>query len=151
MRKRCKKLNITKIQTDLLKDILNRKGQQWFISISNDNVTLGSSYQLWVINKEDFILDTTILIHNGVKVIAPKNLLGDFENAESLVKTDIKRIIDKYTCMELKLKDDHIYVNEKLLKYYDKDAEFKAVKVNSLVYVYEEDLLVGAVLPVKVV
>lgn len=144
-------MDIVKIQTDLLKDILNKKSKKWFISISSDSVTLGSSYQLWIINKDDFILDTTILIHNGVNVISPKKLLGDFESAEPLAKTNIKRITTDGTCIELKLKDDHIYVNEKFLKYYDKDAEFKAITVNSLVYVYEAGLLVGAVLPVKVV
>ena len=145
-------MNIAKIQTDLLKDALNKKGVKWFIELDGSEVVVSNGYQMYVINADDFILDVNKLIGAGVKTMTTaKNLLDGYKNAKPLTKTPIKRVIGKYVCIELKLGEESIYVDESLLKNYDKSIEFEGTGAKTPVYIYEGEILVGVVLPVRAV
>ena len=145
-------MNIAKIQTDILKDALNKKGFKWFIELDGSEVVVSNNHQMYVINADDFILDVNKLIGAGVKTMTTaKNLLDGYKNAEPLTKTPIKRVIGKYVCIELKLGEESIYVDESLLKNYDKSIEFEGTGAKTPVYIYEGEILVGLVLPVRAV
>lgn len=144
-------MNVTKIQTEVLKDALNGKGSKWLIESKDLEILLSNRVQIFVINSEDFMLDVNKLIGAGVQTMATgKNIVAGCNNAEPLTKTPLKRVIGKYTCIELKRGDEAIYVDEALLKNFDKSVEFEGTSGKSPVYVYEGELLVGVVLPVRV-
>jgi len=144
-------MNIVKIQTDLLKDALNGKAHKWFIQHTASDVLILTEYQMYAIDHKDYMLNTNQLYELGVKSLTiAEKLLDDYENAKPLVKTPVKRVIDKRTCIELKLGEESIYLDEALLKLYDKNVEFEGTGAKAPVYLYEGELLVGLVLPVRV-
>lgn len=144
-------MNVTKIQTELLKDALNQKGHKWLIQVDGSEVLLATKLQIFVINAEDFMLDVNKLVGAGVKTMTTgKNILDGYKNAKPLTKTPLKRVAGNVTCIELKCGDEAIYVDEALLKNFDKSVEFEGTSGKGVVYVYEGELLVGVVTPVRV-
>jgi hypothetical protein len=106
---------------------------------------------VYILDPKDYILDTKKLLQLGVKEVTTINTILDaYDKAKPLVKTPNKRVLDVATCLELKLGDESIYVDEALLKNFDKNIEFEGTGAKAPVYIYEGDLLVGVVLPVKV-
>lgn len=145
-------MNIVKIQTDLLKDALNGKAHKWFIQHTASDVLILTEYQMYAIDHKEYVLNTGKLYELGVKdLTTAERLLDGYKNAKPLVKTPLKRVVDKYTCIELKLGEESIYLNEALLKNYDKNVEFEGTSAKAPVYLYEGEILVGLVLPVRVV
>lgn len=143
-------MNIIKIQTDMLKDALNKKGHNWLIESSDSEVIVGTSCQFFVIDSNDFILNVDKLIKSGVKsMTVAKRFLDGCKDAKPLTKTPIKRVMGKHTCIELKVGEESIYVDEALLKNYDKSMEFEGTHGKAPVYIYEGESLVGLVLPVR--
>lgn len=143
-------MNIVKIQQDIIKDCLTCKGANWFIQMTDKEALVLTKYQMYIIELKDFLLKFNSLIDCGVKVLtSAKEMLKGADDAKPATKTGIKKQCDKYLCIELKVDDELVYVDEKLLKYYDKSAEFEATNSTSPVYIYEDDILVGMVLPVK--
>jgi hypothetical protein len=144
-------MNVTKIQTDVLKDVLADKARKWFISITADEVAIMTGTHVYILDHKDYVLDTKKLLQLGVKEVTTINqILDAYDKAKPLVKTPNKRVLDVATCLELKLGDESIYVDEALLKNFDKNIEFEGTGAKAPVYIYEGDLLVGVVLPVKV-
>ena len=144
-------MNIAKIQTELLKDALNGKASKWLMELDESDIILSTKYQMYVIEAEHFILDVNKLVGAGVKTMTSgKNILDGYKNAKPLTKTPIKRVMGNLTCIELKLGEELIYIDEALLKNYDKSIEFEGTSGKSVVYIYEGELLVGLVLPVRV-
>lgn len=145
-------MNVTKIQSNILKDALTQKGHKWFIQETTTEVLILTETQLYSLDVKDYVLNTDKLLSLGVKgtTTADKFLDGS-ENAKPLIKTPIKRVQDKLTLIELKLGDESIYVNEALLKNFDKNIDFEGTGPKAPVYIYEGEILVGLVLPVKVV
>lgn len=144
-------MNYTKIQQDLIKDALSGKGANWCIQMTDTDAIVGTRYQLYVIDLKYFLLKVNELIGHSVKSItSAKSMVDGAKDAKILTKTGIKRQCGEHLCMELKVDDTLIYLDEKLLKYYDKKAEFYGTTSTAPVYVYESDILVGVVLPVKV-
>lgn len=143
-------MNTTKIQLDLLKDVSNKKGYNWFIEVIDDDVIVLTNYQAYKINSTDFFLNIKKLIDNGVRnSTMTKHILDDCKYTKPLTKTPIKRVMGKYTCIELKLGEESIYVDEALLKNYNKSMEFEGTHGKAPVYIYEGESLVGFVLPIR--
>lgn len=144
-------MNVVKIQTEILKDALNQKAHKWLIQVDDSEVILANNVQIFVIKAEDFILDVNKLVGAGVKTMTTgKNILDGYSKANPLTKTPLKRVAGNVTCIELKYGDESIYVDEALLKNFDKSVEFEGTSSKGVVYVYEGELLVGVVMPVRV-
>ena len=144
-------MNVTKIQTDVLKDVLAKKAHKWFISITANEAIIMTGTHVYVLDPKDYILDTKKLLELGVKEVTTINqILDAHDKAKPLTKTKLKHIIGEYTCIELKLGDESIFVDEALLKNYDKNIEFEGTGAKAPVYIYEGEILVGVVLPVRV-
>lgn len=143
-------MNVTKIQTDVLKDALARKSHKWFINVTDNEVAIMTSSHVYILDPKDYVLDTKKLLQLGVKEVTTINTILDaYDKAKPLIKTPNKRVLDIVTCLELKLGDESIYVDEALLKNFDKKKiEFEGTGAKAPVYVYEGEILVGVVLPV---
>lgn len=146
-------MNVVKIQQELIKDVLSNKSANWFIQRTDTEVILFTKFQIYLFDHKDFLLKYSKLVDAGVKELTTaKNILNSADNAKPAHKTGVIREIGTSKCLELKVEgsDELVYLDEKLLKHYDKKSEFEATDHKSPVFIYENDILVGVVLPVKV-
>ena len=146
-------MNIVKIQQDLIKDVLAGKSHNWFIQIKDSEAIIATKHQIFILHPDDCLLNANQLIGKGVTVLTTANkILDSADDAKLAFKTPVMRVIDGRTCIELKREDSDelVYVDQALLKYYDKSADFYVINHKSPVFIYESDILVGVVLPVKV-
>lgn len=147
-------MNVIKLQADLLKDALSNKGKEWLIEKTSREVYIGTKYTIHIIPHDEFLLDYEVLIKHEVREVKfLERTIQGYENAENLIETGIKMQVDKHLTRELKLEEENIsiYVNEKLLKYFDKKLEFDGTGDKAPVYIYEGGELAGLVLPMKAV
>lgn len=148
-------MNIVKIQQELIKDVMNNKSSNWFIQIKDSEVYIMTRHQVYILDPKEFLLDNSKLDGVDSTNIAD-SLLKTADDAKPAVKTGITKSIvlggKDVNCLELKREDNNelVYLDQALLKLYDKLAEFEVINGKSPVYIYESDILVGVVLPVKV-
>lgn len=145
-------MNIVKLQQELIKDVVAGKATDYFIQTNDSEVILMTKYVVYVLDPDDWLLNTDKLIARNVNTTTTANkILDSADNAKPTIKTGVTRDLGGKSCMELKIEDneDIVYVDTKLLKLFDKSAEYEAINYKSPVYVYESDILVGVVMPVK--
>ena len=145
-------MNIVKLQQEIIKDLLNDKRGRWFIQIKESEVYIMSRYQVFILSPKEFVLDIDKLALGNTNIA--DSLLKSAEDAKPAIKTGIiKSVISQgkdVNCLELKREDtgELVYVNQTLLKLYDKNCDFTAINSKSPVFIYESDILVGMVLPI---
>ena len=138
----------------MIKDLLNDKRGNWFIQIKETEVYISTRYQMFILSPKEFVLDIDKLGLSNTNIA--DSLLKSAEDAKPAIKTgNIKSVISQgkdVNCLELKRDDSSelVYVNQTLLKPYDKSCEFAVINSKSPVFIYESDILVGVVLPIKV-
>ena len=143
-------MNIVKIQQEIIKDSLNYKRGKWFIQIKESEVYIMTRCQVFILSSKEFVLDIDKL---GLSITnIADSLLKSADNAKLAVKTSVLRVLCGTPCIELKQEDtgELVYVDQTLLKLYDKNCDFKVINAKSPVFIYESDILVGVVLPIKV-
>ena len=138
----------------MIKDLLNDKKGKWFIQIKESEVYIMTRYQVFILSPKEFVLDIDKLGLSNTNIA--DSLLKYAEDAKPAIKTGIiKSDISQgkdVNCLELKREDNGelVYVDHTLLKLYDKSCEFAVINSKSPVFIYEFDILVGVVLPIKV-
>ena len=146
-------MNIVKLQQDIIKDLLNNKRGEWFIQIKDSEVYILTRFQVFILSSKEFVLDIDKLGFSNTNIA--ESLLKSADDAKPAIKTDIiKSVVSQgkvVNCQELKRVDNGeiAYVNQSLLKVYDKNCDFEVINAKSPVFVYENDILVGVVLPIK--
>ena len=147
-------MNIVKLQQDIIKDLLNNKRGEWFIQIKDSEVYILTRFQVFILSSKEFVLDIDKLGFSNTNIA--ESLLKSAEDAKPAIKTDIiKSVVSQgkvVNCQELKRVDNGevTYVNQSLLKVYDKTCEFKLINSKNPIFIYEYGILVGIVLPIKV-
>lgn len=110
----------------------------------DNKILLTDSYRLYILKDDDFILDKSKLRKVDLsKFINDEGyILGYVTNDLKFINKDIIRVI--------KSSDDSIVinVNDNYLKYFDR-FEIKVKSDHDPVYIYENDEMVGLVLPIK--
>lgn len=146
-------MNSIKIQTDLLKDALAGKGTKWIVNINDAEVIVACDPVIYILEPSQFVLDINKL---NVKrdVPALNNLLDAYELAKPLTVTGIKKTIpiSGKDVVGLELKSgggELLYVNEALLKNFDKKIDFDGTEYGKPIYIYEGDVLAGVVMPLR--
>lgn len=139
-------MKLDKIYNEVVKEVL--KNNHRVIMDCSDNDTIGittNGFMMYFIPKNEFLLDTDVLIKNRVNNVT-LDLFKEPEDLKEVVKTNVYCKQGKNTLVKIGDK----YFNEKYLKNFEKYASFKTTdKFNTPLYVYEVDVLVGLVLPVK--
>ena len=143
-------MNYIKMQTELLK-MLDRedKRNQVLAGVLNEEeiaVTL-DGYALYRIPQDKFYIDLNKIPGNQLKAYS----FFDFET-EDATKTNELRRVKKVTLVKLKSANAYTWVDEKLLKYFDKECTFAISKNKPLispVKIFEDEVCVGIVLPFK--
>ena len=147
-------MNIVKLQQDIIKDLLNNKRGEWFIQIKDSKVYILTRFQVFILSSKEFVLDIDKLGFSNTNIA--ESLLKSAEDTMPAIKTDIiKSVVSQgkvVNCQEIKRvdNDEVAYVNQNLLKVYDKTCEFKFFNSKNPVFIYEYGILVGIVLPIKV-
>lgn len=146
-------MNIVKLHQEIIKDYLNNKRGKWYIQIKESEVYIMSRTQVFILNPKEFVLDVDKLGLSNTNIA--DSLIKSAKEAKQAIKTCIKSVIcqgKEVNCLELKREDtgELVYVNQTLLKLYDKTCDLAVINYKSPVFIYESDILVGIVLPVKV-
>ena len=139
-----------KIQQQLLKDICNDKGHNWNIEFpKSDAIYFGSSTFCFCLNNKDFLFSFQSLINKGCREVRCYSKC--FESLENLEHLEYEcTISDEKELVVLKSNKEKIYLDLKLLKNFGNVNEltFKGLKSNSPVYIYNDNILLGLLLPV---
>ena len=147
-------MNIIKAQVEVLKEALKGKRKHNVIyGTLEDKVIIGNNTILYVIPKEECGIDLTNVDCNNVNIIQESVLKGFINDdlCENITLTDDKKVVDKKTLRVFSKGDENIYVDEFLIKNFDlKRSTFKGKGARSIVYIYEDEVMVGLVLPVLV-
>ena len=147
-------MNVVKIQQEMIKDLLNNKRGKWFIQIKESDVYIMTKYQLFILSPSEFVLDIDKLALGNTNIA--DSLIKSAKDAKMAIKTGFIKSYISYgkevNCMELKRADNDqlVYIDQTLLKNYDKSCEFAVINSNSPVFIYESDILVGLVLSSKI-
>jgi hypothetical protein len=149
-------MNYTKIQQDILKLRLEELQKHKPVKITyqqiNNNVWISSDgFVIYAIPIRFFILDVENFERPPVVSIKP---LLDTTGYKECYPTNQKRIMEKCTAVVLKLDtgdvhDTEVFIDERLLKNFDKSATFRSKSQLSPVHVYENGELVGVVCPLR--
>ena len=146
-------MNIINAQVEVLKEALKGKRKHNVIyGTLEDKVIIGNDARLYVIPKKDCAIDLTNVAH--VQVLQEstlKNFVNDNECTEIELTNDIKMLDDKITVRVFTNRKENIYLDERLIKNFDlKNSTFKGKGARSIVYIYEDEVMVGFLLPVNV-
>ena len=145
-------MNIINAQVEVLKEALKNKNTVIY-GVLLDNVIIGNGNRLYIIPKKECGVDLTNIDSNNVKIMQEsslKNFMND-DLCENITLTDDKKVVDKKTLRVFSKGDENIYVDEFLIKNFDlKNSTFKGKGARSIVYIYEDEVMVGVVLPVVV-
>lgn len=118
------------------------KGDKVFYTIIDDKIYLSDSYIISIINKDDFLLNIEKLINVDLRIFFNKLNEFDYRNIKTwYAHEDI-----------ISLLDDNNYkvnINKKYFKLYH-DMSFKIFENIKPVIVYNNDEIIGLILPIKV-
>ena len=141
-------MNIINAQVEVLKEALKRNHKVIYGTL-DDKVIIGNDKRLYVISKEECAIDLTIVA--GVQVLQEstlKRIVNDNECDKLTLTNDIKVLDDKRTLRVFTNGKENIYLDERLMKNFDlKRSTFKGKDTRNIVYIYEDEVMVGFLLP----
>lgn len=146
-------MNIINAQVEVLKEALNGKRKHKVIyGTLDDKVIIGNETRLYVIPKEECGIDlTNVACVRVLQESTLKKFVNDSECDNLTLTNDIKVLEDKITLRVFTNGKENIYLDERLIKNFDlKNSTFKGKGARSIVYIYEDEVIVGFLLPVNV-
>lgn len=134
-----------------MKEALGKRKHKVIYGTLDDKVIIGNNTRLYVIPKKECAIDLTNVL--GVHVLQEstlKNFVNDNECTEIELTNDIKKLDDKRTLRVFTNGKENIYLDERLIKNFDlKRSTFKGKVAMSIVYIYEDEVMVGFVAPIR--
>ena len=146
-------MNIINAQVEVLKEALNGKRKHKVIyGTLDDKVIIGNEARLYFIPKEECGIDlTNVACVQVLQESTLKAFTNDVECDNLTLTNDIKVLEDKRTLRVFTNGKENIYLDERLIKNFDlKNSTFKGKGARSIVYIYEDEVMVGFLLPVNV-
>ena len=144
-------MNIINAQVEVLKEALNGKRKHKVIyGVLDDKVIIGNDARLYIIPKEECAIDlTNVACVQVLQESTLKTFVNDVECTEIELTNDIRVLDDKRTLRVFTNGKENIYLDERLMKNFDlKNSTFKGKGARSIVYIYEDEVMVGFLLPV---
>ena len=144
-------MNIINAQVEVLKEALNGKRKHKVIyGTLDDKVIIGNDTRLYVIPKEECAIDlTNVACVQVLQESTLKGVVNDNECDKLTLTNDIKVLDDKRTLRVFTNGKENIYFDERLMKNFDlKRSTFKGKGVRNILYIYEDKVMVGFLLPV---
>ena len=146
-------MNIINAQVEVLKEALNGKRKHKVIyGVLDNKVIIGNDIRLYVIPKEECAIDlTNVCCVQVLQESTLKAFANDVECDNLTLTNDIKVLDDKRTLRVFTNGKENIYLDERLIKNFDlKNSTFKGKGARSVVYIYEDEVMVGFLLPVYI-
>ena len=146
-------MNIINAQVEVLKEALNVKRKRKVIyGTLNDKVLIGNDARLYVIPKEECAIDlTNVACVQVLQKSTVERFVNNSEYEELTLTSNIRVLDDKITLRVFTNGKENIYLDERLIKNFDlKKSTFKGKGARSIVYIYEDEVMVGFLLPVNV-
>lgn len=136
-------MNLNNILTGICKAFV--KKQRFMCGDHDDCVGVSyDGFHAYFIPKTDFPFDQTKLgLPVDWKALLPKNSTDATLTNELMSK-------DKVTLQKVTDGKTEVWINTAFLKNFDKSATFKMTGVKSPILVFEDDTMVGLILPVRV-
>ena len=144
-------MNIINAQVEDLKEALNEKRERKVIyGTLDDKVIIGNDARLYVISKEECAIDlTNVACVQVLQESTLKRFINDNECGKLTLTNDIKVLNAKRTLRVFTNGKENIYLDERLMKNFDlKRSTFKGKGARNVVYIYEDEVMVGFLLPV---
>lgn len=145
-------MNIINAQVEVLKEALKGKRKHKVVyGTLDDKVIIGNNTRLYVIPKKECAIDlTNIACVQVLQESTLKNFVNDNECTEIELTNDIKKLDDKRTLRVFTNGKENIYLDERLIKNFDlKRSTFKGKGAMSIVYIYEDEVMVGFCCPIR--
>ena len=139
-------MNTTRIQTNFLKMLMNEQSVYVLKEEIPRMVGITEGHAVYFIPECEFFLDRA-----KMKEVDLKNIVEQFNNSSPAIRTGIERK-DKGKLVEVKTVESQvsIWLDEKFVKDFSDYAEYYGTYDVSPVFVKENGILVGIVLPVKI-
>ena len=144
-------MNIINAQVEVLKAALNGKRKHKVIyGTLDDKIIIGNDKRLYIIPKEECAIDlTNVACVQVLQESTLKRVVNDNECDMLTLTNDIKVLDDKRTLRVFTNGKENIYLDERLMKNFDlKRSTFKGKDTKNIVYIYENEVMVGFLLPV---
>ena len=149
-------MNYLKIQSDILKALCKGNAYKVLHSVAKSEdgnkiyIICGSHF--YILDKDFFFLDYEMLVDKvgELQNNTIQNILKGVDKSEDGYKTDQLIHIEaiKGNGVFLKSKKHEVIINEKLLNNFDKNCTFQLSGELSPVYIYEDYVLAGVILPI---
>lgn len=144
-------MNVTNIMIELLKEAKKDKLNKYFIKENGEAVYLSEAHYIYKIRRDDFLLDVNKLIEKGIKRSFSIEKYFTPTDTREAKKTGYTKELEKIgKLVEFECEENFIYIDERFLKNYDKNATFKGTNGKSPLYVLENDEVVGLILPINI-
>ena len=145
-------MNIINAQVEVLKEALNVKRKHKVVyGTLEDKVIIGNDTRLYVIPKKECAIDlTNVSCVNVLQESTLKRFVDDSECEELTITNDIRVLDNKKTLRVFTNGKENIYLDERLIKNFDlKYSTFKGKDARNIVYIYEDEVMVGFLMPCK--
>jgi hypothetical protein len=135
---------------DLINFKINGRAPKWRIGTFEDNIAVTDDQVIFFIPKNEFFIrvDGTTLTSDSISdVVQGKDDAEDFEfinRIEIIKKTNACVLAPILTNAKYKM---NVMIDKKYFDFFENYCHFKATTPSSVVFVYEDDKLVGAVMP----
>ena len=149
-------MNYLKIQTDILKalckDNVNKVLQCVAKSDDGNEIYFISGSHLYTLQKDFLFLDYERLVYKTRELQnnTLQNILKGADKAEPGYRTNQLIYVEPIKGVFLKSENYEVAVNETLLKNFDKNCTFRLSGDKSPVYIYEDCVLAGVILPLVI-
>ena len=151
-------MNYLKIQTDILKalckDNVNKVLQCVAKSDDRNEIYFISGSHLYTLQKDFLFLDYERLVYKTRELQnnTLQNILKGVDKAEPGYRTNQLIYMEsiKGNGVSLKSENYEVVVNETILKNFDKNCTFRLSGDKSPIYIYEDCVLAGVVLPLVI-
>lgn len=141
-------MKLKQLYTELVKAYLDDKIYNWNYGEDDDNVYLiQDEHALWVIPKSRYPFHNERLFEKA-PFHSQKRLLQSAYDGVTLELTSLILSEGKQKLHLLKSEKFDIYLSDQYLKYLEGDLTFRANDNRSPVFCFENDTLVGMILPV---
>lgn len=151
-------LDYYKIQNEVMKSAwaneTKNKYMPWGFGADEKNLYLTDGYAFYVIPKPFMYLNTETVFKKPPFTSYKRILDGQHDTCEAIMTNRSMILPDKKkTAIAFQIENaehQETYIDKDLLKYFDTaECYFRAKDNRSLVYIYAGEILLGAVLPVK--
>ena len=138
-------MKLKKVYDEIIKASLN-KNSRIYLGRLEDKIAISTDgFIMYFVPEKDFIFDIEKILRGGSRFNAHK-LTKDAPKAKPISKTgEMKELLGK---IAVKIGDK--WVNEKYLKAFENPTFKTADNYIDPVYVYEDDEMVGLVMPIRV-